>query len=57
MAANGALEAGHWPELALVGEGTYLMKGTIAEQVHGVGWPPLKNLLAKLIANDVPIYV
>lgn len=57
VAALGALEAGHQPQIALLGEATYLMKDVIADQVHGVGWPPLKELLAKVREHAVPIYV
>lgn len=53
----GALEAGHQPQLALVGEGTYLMKDEIAEQIHGVGWAPLAELFAKVVEHEVPVYV
>jgi predicted peroxiredoxin len=56
-AVLGALEAGHQPQIALLGEATYLMKDCIAEQIDGVGWPPLKELLAKAIDHGVPIYV
>mgnify|MGYP000384756399 CR=1 FL=1 len=57
VAANGAIEAGHNPQLFLAGEATYLMKDVVADQVHGVGWPPFKELLEKLIAHGVPIFV
>ena len=57
VAANGALEAGHKPQIFLAGEATNLMKDVIADQVHGVGWPALKELLQKMISNGVPIYV
>jgi phosphomannomutase len=33
------------------------MKDVVADQVHGVGWPPFKELLEKLIAHGVPIFV
>ena len=57
VAALGAIEAGHKAEIALLGEATYLMKDYIVEQVHGVGWVPLKELLAKVISHSVPIYI
>ena len=57
VAANGALEAGHQPEVALLGEASYLMLNNIAEHVHGVGLAPLQELLAKLTAARVPIHV
>src|SRR5437867_11620453 len=57
VAAMGAVEAGHQPQIALLGEATYLMKDYIADLVAGVGLAPLKDVLSKLIANSVPIYV
>ncbi|MCG3209735.1 MAG: hypothetical protein FOGNACKC_03362 [Anaerolineae bacterium] len=57
VAALGAVEAGHKAEIVLLGEATYLMKDYIVEQVHGVGWAPLKDLLAKIISHNVPIYI
>jgi predicted peroxiredoxin len=57
VAALGAVEAGHQAQITLIGEATYLMKDYITEQINGVGWPPLKDLLAKVIDHGVPIYV
>jgi uncharacterized protein involved in oxidation of intracellular sulfur len=57
VAAIGAIDAGHEPELALMGEATYLMKDEISDQISGVGWPPLKELWPKLIDHSVPVYV
>ena len=57
VAASGALEAGHQPEVALMGEATYLLKSYVAEQVHGVGWPPLQELWGKLTAQGVKVHV
>ncbi len=57
VAAVGALEAGHEPEIALMGEATYLMKSYVAEQIQGVGWPRLTELWGKLTAQGVKIHV
>ncbi len=57
VAALGAVEAGHQAQIFLAGEATYLMKDTIADQVHGVGWAPLKELLPKAIAQGVNFYI
>ena len=57
VAALGAVEAGHSPQIFLAGEATFLMKDVVADQVHGVGWAPMKELLAKAVENGVPIFV
>ncbi len=57
VAASGAVEAGHQPQLALLGEASYLMKSDIAEQVHGVGLAAFKDVVSQLMAHGVPIYV
>jgi predicted peroxiredoxin len=55
--ALGALEAGHQPEIALVAEATYLLKDSVAENIHGVGMPALSELLASAIEHKIPIHV
>ena len=55
--ALGAIEAGHETELVLLGEATYLMKDSVADQIDGVGWPPLSELFPKVIKHGIPVYV
>ena len=55
--ANGALDAGHQTAIILLGDAVVLMNNTVAENVHGVGFPPLKELMAKVVAAKVPIYI
>ena len=57
VSAIGAIEAGHQPQIGLLAEATYFMKDDIVEHVHGVGWPPLKELWSKVIEHEVPVYV
>lgn len=57
VAALGALDAGEKAQIVLLVEATYLMKDYIADQVYGVGWPPLKELFEKTIARGVPFHV
>ena len=57
LAALGALEAGHQAQIILQGEATFLMKDYLAEQIHGVGWPHLPDLLTKVFDQEIPIYV
>ncbi len=57
LGALGAVEEGHETAIVLVGEAVYLMKDVIAAQVHGVGWPPLAELLQQAIDNGIPLYI
>ena len=56
-AAVGAIEAGHQPQIALIGEAAYLMKGSVADVIQGVATPSLKELLAKVIENGVQLHI
>ena len=57
LRALGAVEAGYEAQILLMGEATVLLKDYLAEQIHGVGWPPLTELLPKVIDHGIPIYV
>jgi predicted peroxiredoxin len=57
LSAIGAIEAGHQTMVSLVGDAVVMMKEAVANAVVPVGWPPYKEVLAKVIANKVPIYV
>ncbi len=57
LAAAGALEAGHAPEICLLGEAAYLMKDQVVASVQGVGFPPLSEVMPQLIDHRVPVYV
>ncbi len=57
LLANGAVEAGHQAEVSLFGDAVVLMKDEVANSVVPVGWPPLKEILATTIKNEIPIYV
>ena len=57
LMASGALDAGHETAIILMGDAAVLMNDTVADNVQGIGLPPLKELLAKVIQNKVPIYV
>ena len=57
LSANGAVDAGHEAQIILFGDAVVVMKDSVAEAIVPVGWPPLKDLLATTIKNNVPIYV
>lgn len=55
--AQGALEAGHEPILALAGEATYLLKTEVAAATQGVGWPTIAEQWKALAEGNVRVYV
>ena len=57
ITAIGALGAGKEVTIGLIGEGVYLAKEAIAKTVHGVGFPPLPELIDKVIKGEVPVFV
>ena len=57
LAANGAAEAGYEADIVLAGDASELVKAGVAEQVHGVGVPPLAELLEKVSAKGIPVHV
>ncbi len=57
ITAIGALGAGKEVTLALLGEGVYVAKEAIAKTIHGVGFPPLPELIEKVVKGNVPVYV
>lgn len=57
LAANGSLEVGQDTSIVLAGDATELLLGDNANQIEGVGVPPLRDLLNKLRDHEVPVYV
>ena len=57
VTAVGALGAGKEVGIALLGEAAYLAKPAVAKSVHGVGFPPLSELIEKVVQGKVPVYV
>ena len=57
ITAVGALGAGEEVSIALLGEGAYLAKEAVAKSIHGVGFPPLTDLIEKVINGNVRVYV
>jgi hypothetical protein len=50
-------EAGHEVRIELAGDATVLMRTAVASNVTAVGWPPLREALAKVYDYKIPIYV
>ena len=57
ITAAGALGAGKEVAIALLGEAVYLARDEIAKSVLGVGFPPLSELIEKVVKGNVPVYV
>ena len=57
LAVNGSIEAGQECAIALVGDATELASQQTAESTEGVGIPPVRELVRKLVDNAVPVYV
>lgn len=57
IAANGSVGEGQECAVVLVGDATELVSREQAERVEGVGIPPAKELLQKLLDNQVPVFV
>ncbi len=57
VAVIGALGAGKEVGIVLFGEAVYLAKKEVAKSVHGVGFPPLLELIDQVVEGDVPVYV
>jgi predicted peroxiredoxin len=56
ITAVGSIGADKPCTIALVGEGVLLAKETVAKNIHGFGFPPLPELLAK-IKGKIPVFV
>ena len=57
IAANGSVEVGQECAVVLAGDATELASREKAQRLEGVGVPPARELLQKLVENDVPVYV
>ncbi len=57
IAANGSVAQEQECAVVLVGDATELVSREQAEGVEGVGIPPAKELLQKLLDNQVPVFV
>jgi predicted peroxiredoxin len=49
-------DAGHDVQIFLTGEATYTMRKTTVDAIMPIGWPPLSETLAKVVAKHIPIF-
>ena len=57
IAANGSVEAEQECAVVLAGDATELVSRETAESLEGVGVPPVRELVRKLVDNAVPVFV
>jgi predicted peroxiredoxin len=57
IACNGATPAGTACAVAFAGDAAELLKPDVIANVFGLGLPPLRDLLDKCVAQNVPFYV
>ena len=49
-------EAGHEVQIFLTHDATYLMRKETVDAVKAIGWPPLSETMAKLVAKHIPVF-
>jgi predicted peroxiredoxin len=57
LAVNGAAEAGIEAEINLAGDAVVLIQDRHTESVTPLGLPPLRELMSKIVAKGIPIYI
>src|SRR5262249_40940144 len=57
ITAVGAGGADKGSTIAPVGEAVTMVKEAIAKGIHGVGFPPLTELIAKVVEAKIPVFV
>lgn len=49
-------DAGHDVQIFLTHDATYLMRKATVDAVKPVGWPPLSETMAKVVAKRIPVF-
>jgi|SRR5215472_8272828 predicted peroxiredoxin len=49
-------DAGHDVQIFLTGEATYLMRKATVAAIVPVGWPPLSEMMEKVVAKHIPVF-
>jgi predicted peroxiredoxin len=49
-------DAGHEVQIFLTGEATYLMRKATLGAIFPVGWPPLSEMRANVVAKHIPVF-
>ncbi len=56
LQAKGAVEAGHQATISLVGDSVVVLREEVAENIQGVGLPPLKELITFARENKITVF-
>lgn len=57
LAVNGSVEVGHDVEIVLAGDAADIIIGDNANTMEGVGVPPMRELVEKVLKHKIPVYV
>lgn len=57
IAVNGSVPAGDSPQVVLAGDATDLLLDDTIDTLEPLGLPPLRDLVAKAVDHQVPIFV
>ncbi|MFZ0283653.1 MAG: DsrE family protein, partial [Terriglobales bacterium] len=49
-------DAGHDVQIFLTHDATYLMRKATVDTVKPIGWPPLSETMAKVVAKGIPVF-
>jgi hypothetical protein len=49
-------DAGHAVQIFLTGEATYLMRKATVAAIFPIGWPPLSEMMTKIVAKQIPVF-
>jgi len=49
-------EAGHEVQIFLLAEATTLMRKSLVDAIHAVGWPPLSETMERIVAKHIPVF-
>ena len=57
LAVNGSAEVGHDTAIVLAGDAAEIILGGNVNSIEGLGLPPMRELIDKVIAHKIPVYV
>ncbi|MDP9225185.1 MAG: hypothetical protein M3P18_15320 [Actinomycetota bacterium] len=57
LAVNGSGEVGHDTEIVLAGDATEVILGDNLTTIEGLGLPPMRELMEKIKAHRIPVFV